>query len=231
MSKVRFVMANPPKTSSGYSDVVVPANTEPANPQLETKLTPPFSSSSGPRFFPPPIIQPNQIPSTSVRIPSPHSVVQPNQIPLPVVRIPSPNSGIQPNQISSPLVRTPSPSSVTANGIRAGSPGPHLSTPPGPPRFASPLQPAAVPFRTSPASPQPPAFSSGSSLPTSSPPQYSNGAYALQPQASDASEDLLHFTDSTNVLFSANKVPRSPFYTTQALYISLIQFRGFNILL
>lgn len=211
LSQVRIVMANPPKSSSGYSEVLAPTNIEPPNPHFETKLTPPFSSSLGPRFFPPPIIQPNQIPSPSVRIPSPNSVIQPNQIPLPVVRTPSPNSGVQPNQIPSQLVGTPSPSSVSpANGIRGGSPGPHLSTPPGPPRFSSPLQPAAVPFRTSPASPQPPAFSSGSSLPTSST-QYSNGAFELQHQASDASEDFLPANESTNVLFSANKVPLSPF--------------------
>jgi hypothetical protein len=38
-----------------------------------------------------------------------------------------------------------------------------------------------VPFRTSPATPQPVAFSSGSTLPTSSPPHFSNGSIELQP--------------------------------------------------
>ncbi|WOG83902.1 hypothetical protein DCAR_0103080 [Daucus carota subsp. sativus] len=195
-------MASPLKTSSGYSDVIAPSNPESPNPHIETKLAPPFSSLLRPGFFPPPIIQPNQIPQPTVGIPSLNSVIQPNQISSPAVRTLSPNPVVQPNQ-----VRTPSPSSVSpVNGIRAGGPGPHLSTPPGPPRFSSPLQPAAVPFRTSPASPQPPAFSSGSSLPTSSPPQYSNGAFELQHQASDASEDISPVNESTNVLFSANKV-------------------------
>lgn len=200
-------MASPLKTSSGYSDVIAPSNPESPNPHIETKLAPPFSSLLRPGFFPPPIIQPNQIPQPTVGIPSLNSVIQPNQISSPAVRTLSPNPVVQPNQ-----VRTPSPSSVSpVNGIRAGGPGPHLSTPPGPPRFSSPLQPAAVPFRTSPASPQPPAFSSGSSLPTSSPPQYSNGAFELQHQASDASEDISPVNESTNVLFSANKVPLSSF--------------------
>uniref|UniRef100_A0A803N8G5 Protein transport protein SEC23 n=1 Tax=Chenopodium quinoa TaxID=63459 RepID=A0A803N8G5_CHEQI len=71
----------------------------------------------------------------------------------------------------------------TASSSSANSP--QLSTPPGPPVFTSPLRPAAVPFRTSPASPQPvavafpppitttPSFPS-STLPPSSPPSYSS---------------------------------------------------------
>ncbi|KAK4372392.1 hypothetical protein RND71_007776 [Anisodus tanguticus] len=112
---------------------------------------------------------------------------------------------VQPNQIPSPSIKTlnlPSP----ANGVRTGSPAPHLSTPPGPPVFSSPLQPASVPFRTSPATPQPVAYSSASSLPTSSPPQFSNESVELHHQSSDATEDWTPVTESPNVLFSAHKV-------------------------
>ncbi|KAK2970213.1 hypothetical protein RJ640_021649 [Escallonia rubra] len=118
------------------------------------------------------------------------------RLPLPVV---------QPNQIPSPSFRTPTLLSP-ANGIKPGSPAPHLSTPPRPPVFSSPLQPAAVPFRTSPATPQPVALSSGSSLPMSSPPPpFSNGSAELQNQVFDATEEL-PLAESPNVLFSANKV-------------------------
>ncbi|GFP80605.1 protein transport protein sec23a [Phtheirospermum japonicum] len=116
-------------------------------------------------------------------------------------RFPPPPVLIQPNQI---------PSSPAANGLRSGtgSPVPRMSTPPGPPVFSSPLQPAAVPFRTSPATPQPIAYSSGSSLPTSSPPPpFSNGSAELQHQtSSDVTEELASYSDSPNVLFSAHKV-------------------------
>ncbi|KAL8522679.1 hypothetical protein ACS0TY_012860 [Phlomoides rotata] len=106
----------------------------------------------------------------------------------------------------SPSLKTPNLPSP-ANGIRAGSPVPHMSTPPGPPVFSSPLQPAAVPFRTSPATPQPIAYSSGSSLPTSSPPpHFSNGSVELQRQTSDFTEELTNDADYPNVLFSAHKV-------------------------
>ncbi|CAL5433699.1 unnamed protein product [Camellia sinensis] len=110
------------------------------------------------------------------------------------------------DQIPSPSIKTPSLPSPPVNGIRIGSPAPHLSTPPGPPVFSSPLQPAAVPFRTSPATPQPLAFSSGSSVPTSSPPHFSNGPVELQHQLSDASEQSMPVTESPYVLFSAHKV-------------------------
>lgn len=113
---------------------------------------------------------------------------------------------LQLNQIPSPSVTVPNLLSP-ANGIRTTSPGPHLSTPPGPPVFTSPLQPAAVPFRTSPATPQPLAFSSGSSLPASSSPHFSNGATGLLHQISDSTEEYNHVSDSPNVLFTAHKVP------------------------
>lgn len=87
-----------------------------------------------------------------------------------------------------------------------GSPVPHLSTPPGPPVFTTPVRPAAVPFRTSPASPQPLALSSASSLPTSSPPHYTNRSSDLQPQVSDSIEDHISLGESSFVLFSAHKV-------------------------
>ncbi|KAK4407868.1 hypothetical protein Sango_0367800 [Sesamum angolense] len=105
---------------------------------------------------------------------------------------------------TSPSIKTPNLPSP-ANGIRAGSPVPHMSTPPGPPVFSSPLQPAAVPFRTSPATPQPVAYSSGSSLPTSSPPpRFSNGSVELHNQTSDVTVE--HDVESPNILFSAHKV-------------------------
>ncbi|XP_073149831.1 protein transport protein SEC23 A [Henckelia pumila] len=107
------------------------------------------------------------------------------------------------NQAPSPSTRPPRLLSP-ANGVRTGSPLPHMSTPPGPPVFSSPLQPAAVPFKTSPATPQPIAYSSGSSFPSSSPPHFSNGSAELQHQISDVTEE--RDMEFPNVLFSANKV-------------------------
>lgn len=110
------------------------------------------------------------------------------------------------DQIPSPSIRAPHLLSP-ANGVKTGSPVPRMSTPPGPPVFSSPVRPAAVPFRTSPASPQPVAFSSGSSLPTSSPaPFTTNGSPELQHQVSDGTEDSVPVRDSPYVLFSAHKV-------------------------
>lgn len=128
-------------------------------------------------------------PSSAPRI-SPPTLLQPTLIPSPSIKTPVPN--------------LPSPGDV----IRTASAAPHISTPPGPPVFSSPLQPAAVPFRTSPATPQPPAFSSGSSLPTFSSPNFSNGSRELQHQSPDSTEDQIHDSDSPNVLFSASKVLR-----------------------
>lgn len=118
-------------------------------------------------------------------------------------RFPPPK--LQQDQASSPSMRTPNVLSP-ANGVKTGSPVPHLSTPPGPPVFTSPVRPAAVPFRTSPASPQPVALSSSSSLPTPSPPQFPNGSVELQHQASDVSDDQVYVGESSFVLFSAHKV-------------------------
>lgn len=128
----------------------------------------------------------------------------PPPFPSPVAaRFPPPR--LQQEQIPSPSTRTPNLLSPV-NGVKTGSPIPHLSTPPGPPVFSSPLRPAAVPFRTSPATPQPVAISSSSSLPTSSPPYYSNGSAELQHRVSDATEESLHLEKSPYVLFSADKV-------------------------
>ncbi|XP_038979673.1 classical arabinogalactan protein 9-like [Phoenix dactylifera] len=105
-----------------------------------------------------------------------------------------------------PLSSSRTPSSLSSgDGAQTGSsPVPQFSNPPGPPIFTSPLRPAAVPFRTSPATPQPVPFSSGSSLPTSSPPLYSNGSYEL-PVHHAAGVDDSSF-ESPYVLFSAHKV-------------------------
>ncbi|KAL3531571.1 hypothetical protein ACH5RR_010893 [Cinchona calisaya] len=140
-----------------------------SNP-VDSKLSSPptfLSPSAPPRFPPPPLLQPNQIPSPSIKIPN-----------------------------------LPSPS----NAIRTSSSLPHLTTPPGPPVFSSPLQPSAVPFRASPATPQPLAFSSASSLPASSSPQFSNGATEVQHQISDIAEEYSHASNSPNVLLTAHKV-------------------------
>lgn len=100
---------------------------------------------------------------------------------------------------SSQSPSTPSP----VNGIKPGS---HISSPPGPPVFSSPLRPVSVPFRASPVSPQPVAFSSAPSLPMSSPPLTSNGYADVRPQISASEEEYIHHEDSPYVLFSAHKV-------------------------
>ncbi|XP_026435061.1 protein transport protein SEC23-1-like [Papaver somniferum] len=99
------------------------------------------------------------------------------------------------------------PAMLSPSVNNANSPASKFSTPPGPPVFSSPLRPAAVPFRTSPASPQPVAFSLPSMLPTSSSPRYSNGSVGLQPQTSAGiEEEFTHVGESPYVLFSAHKV-------------------------
>lgn len=132
---------------------------------------------------------------------------------------PPPKLHLQQDQASSRSVKTPNVLSP-ANGVTTGSPVPHLSTPPGPPVFTSPVRPAAVPFRTSPASPQPLAFSSASSLPTSSSPlQFSNGSFESQHQVSDSIEDHVPLGESSFVLFSAHKV-------YMCILVSLIHNQG-----
>ncbi|KAG8387231.1 hypothetical protein BUALT_Bualt03G0231700 [Buddleja alternifolia] len=138
------------------------------------------------------LVAPSSFPSTSSTSPS-------------GPRFPPPPVLMQSNQVHSPSITTPPPNLPSpANGIRTGSPVPLMSTPPGPPVFSSPpLQPAAVPFRTSPATPQPIAYSSTSSLPTSSPPHFSNGS---PPQITSVTEELAQDAESPYVLFSAHKV-------------------------
>ncbi|PKI35582.1 protein transport protein SEC23-1 [Punica granatum] len=138
---------------------------------------------------------------------SPHSArspIPPPQVTPKVPRFPPPI--LQQDHSGSPSTRPPNLLSPAANGATSGSPAPHLSTPPGPPVFTSPLRPAAVPFRSSPATPQPIAFSSGSSLPASTPPQFSNGSAQLQHQVSDPVEDLSSGGSAPYVLFSAQKI-------------------------
>lgn len=148
-------------------------------------------------------ITPPDHPDTSISQHEKSPVPLPFSSPVPP-RFPPPR--LQQDQIASPLLRTPNLQSP-ANGVKTGSPAPHMSTPPGPPVFSSPIRPAAVPFRSSPASPQPVAYSSGSSLPTSSPPHFSNGSVELQHQVvPHVTEDALPAWESPYVLFSAQKV-------------------------
>ncbi|KAB1200432.1 Protein transport protein SEC23 [Morella rubra] len=118
-------------------------------------------------------------------------------------RFPPPK--LQQDKIASPAMGSPSVPSP-ANGVKSGSPIPHLSTPPGPPVFTSPVRPAAVPFRSSPASPQPVAFSSGSFLPAASPSHFSNGSVEFQQQVSESTENSMPAGESSYVLFSADKI-------------------------
>ncbi|XP_061961807.1 protein transport protein SEC23 A [Populus nigra] len=139
-------------------------------------------------------------PDSSTPQPVKNSAPPPTMLPG-APRFPPPK--LQQDQIPSPFFQNPNLLSP-ANGVR--SPVPHLSTPPGPPVFKSPVRPAAVPFWTSPATPQPIAFSSGSTLPTSSPPHFSNGSVELQHQVPLATEDSTLVNESSCALFSAHKV-------------------------
>lgn len=159
-----------------------------ANPP---QRSPGYSSSVSPAY--PDMSSPQ--PDRSPIPPPPTSSVPP--------RFPSPM--LQQDQILSPSIKTPNLQSP-ANGVKTGSPISHLSTPPGPPVFTSPVRPAAVPFRTSPATPQPVALSSVSSLPTSSPPHFLNGSAELQHQVPDATEETTPVEESSCVLFSSHKV-------------------------
>lgn len=147
------------------------------------------------------------------RTPVPHS---PQVVASPIPpRFPQPS--FRPDQMSSPSMKSPNLLSP-ANGIRTGSPIPRLSTPPGPPVFNTPVKPAAVPFRTSPATPQPMAYSSAtaSSLPVSTPSFYSNGSSVGSqrdlPDVVRMEEPIAE--NSPYVLFSANKVCYLPFQFT-----------------
>ncbi|XP_021280332.1 protein transport protein SEC23 [Herrania umbratica] len=159
--------------------------------------TPPQASPGYSKTITPQIDSPSPNPDRSPTVPA-TSTISPG-----APRFPPPN--LRKDQIPSPSIKNPTVLSP-ANGVKTGSPIPHLSTPPGPPVFTSPVRPAAVPFRTSPATPQPVAFSSGSSLPTSSPPHFSNGSVELQQQLPSAIEESLPNGESPCVLFSAQKV-------------------------
>lgn len=159
--------------------------------------TPPQASPGYSKTITPQMDSPSPNPDRSPIVPAP-STISPA-----APRFPPPN--LRKDQIPSPSIKNPTMLSP-ANGVKTGSPIPHLSTPPGPPVFTSPVRPAAVPFRTSPATPQPVAFSSGSSLPTSSPPHFSNGSVELQQQLPSAIEESLPDGESPCVLFSAQKV-------------------------
>uniref|UniRef100_A0A0D9Y7L1 Protein transport protein SEC23 n=1 Tax=Oryza glumipatula TaxID=40148 RepID=A0A0D9Y7L1_9ORYZ len=127
-----------------------------------------------------------------------------------------------------PAVFTPPPPPTSGFSSR-GSPSPgtgsaaaqaQFSTPPGPPVFSSPLRPAAVPFRATPASPQPVPFASRGggyssssssaavSLPTSSGPHFLNGAATPTSHlpSSAAAPPPPPPEESPYVLFSAHKV-------------------------
>ncbi|KAF2304818.1 hypothetical protein GH714_038062 [Hevea brasiliensis] len=153
------------------------------------------------------------------------STPQPEKTPIPpsppmlpgAPRFSSPN--LQQDQNPSPSIKTPNLLSPF-NGIKSGSPIPHLSTPPGPPVFTSPVRPAAVPFRTSPATPQPVAFSTGSSLPTSSPPHFSNGSVELQHQVPQATEDSISIEELPCVLFSAHKNLKYHVFMTHEILVA-----------
>ncbi|XP_071697680.1 protein transport protein SEC23 A-like isoform X1 [Rutidosis leptorrhynchoides] len=114
---------------------------------------------------------------------------------------------IQTNQILSLSPSTKgSQLPLSANDVRTGSPVPHFSTPPGPPVFSSPVQPAAMPFRTSPSTPQPVAFSAVPSLSASPPSSFSEGTNDFKRHVTSDAEDMVSLTDAPNVLFSARKV-------------------------
>lgn len=190
----------PHSLSSSSSSIALSPTKQPNNPPPP----PPHkghapTTPAGARFPPPPLTKPNQdgSPSHLIRTPTPPGLVQHN-----------PNAG-------TPL--------AGGSGSSGGGGSPlmfphHISTPPGPPVFSSPLQPAAVPFRTSPATPQPLALStvptSASSLPASSPPYFSNGGsttnldhyHHLSSDPALASEQPVPVAESTHVLFSARKV-------------------------
>ncbi|CAN0885199.1 Protein transport protein SEC23 [Linum grandiflorum] len=145
---------------------------------------------------------PSSNPETSTPPPDRIHLLSSPQLSTGPPRFPPPK--LQQDHLSSSL-RTPTLMSP-ANGVPSGSPLPHMSTPPGPPVFTSPVRPAAVPFRTSPATPQPVAFASGSSLPTSSPPNFLNGSPLSDPQLPQPTEDNSSADQSPCVLFSASKV-------------------------
>ncbi|KAK9139043.1 hypothetical protein Scep_008724 [Stephania cephalantha] len=146
-------------------------------------------------------VPPAQPPNT----PSPIPEKRPNPPTLSTPLMPRFSPQISQDQF--PSTSTPSPNPLSpANGIRTVSPTPQFSTPPPPPVFSSPLRPAAVPFRSSPASPQPIAFSAIPPLPTSSSPNYPNGAMEFHQQTSNGTEEMTAVEESSYVQFTARKL-------------------------
>ncbi|KAL6223337.1 hypothetical protein ACLB2K_006724 [Fragaria x ananassa] len=134
-----------------------------------------------------------------------------NAIPPPPLVSPGqsryPPPKFQLDQLPPPSIRTPNGPSPASGGLKTGSSIPHLSTPPGPPVFTSPVRPAAVPFRASPVTPQPVAFSPAASLPTSSPVFFSNGSHELERELSNVTDDdTVPVGEPPYVLFSAHKM-------------------------
>lgn len=129
----------------------------------------------------------------------------------PLASRPSPQRSLQDQLLLHSSRSLGSPDAVS--GVLSSSPSTQFSTPPGPPIFSSPLRPAAVPFQTSPATPQPVAFSSGSTLPTSSPLNFTNGSAQFPLQHTAGVEETI---ESPYVLFSAHKVLllRNLFYSS-----------------
>ncbi|KAL9263828.1 transport protein SEC23 A-like protein [Drosera capensis] len=115
-----------------------------------------------------------------------------------------------PSLTKTPTSWSPTPTSGIGSSSSGSSPVPHMSVPPGPPLFSSPLRPAAVPFRTSPASPAQLAdsgpASSSSSLPVSSPPNNSNGSSLEQQLHHQVSDETSEIRGAPQVLFSAHTI-------------------------
>lgn len=206
-------MANQPlPTSSGHTVTVSSPNTP--TPRPEKRSNPPAFSSPVATRFPPQRSPQDLFPSPNgVRngSPNPQFIASPSSAPVPQFNTP-PNPSPVP-QFSTPSKPSLVPQFSTPAGQHLGPqfstpPGPNsipqFSNPPGPPTFSSPLRPAYVPFQTSPTTPHPVAISSGSSLPTSSPP-YSNGSVDLQMHTSASDVSALDGA-SPCVLFSAYKV-------------------------
>ncbi|KAK8929006.1 hypothetical protein KSP39_PZI017863 [Platanthera zijinensis] len=122
---------------------------------------------------PPPPGYATVLPSSNMMTAIPENKLNQPQFSSPLAARFSPQRSLQDHH---PLSSSRSPGARNNGGsISSGSSPGQFSTPPGPPIFSSPLRPTVVPFQTSPASPQPVAFSSGSTLPTYSPPKFTNG--------------------------------------------------------
>ncbi|XP_039001213.1 uncharacterized protein LOC120127367 [Hibiscus syriacus] len=106
--------------------------------------------------------------------------------------------------MATPPQASPSPNPAKRPITAAPTTSPGYERYPGPPVFLSTIRPAAMPFRASHSAPQPLAFSSGSCLPTSSPPGFSNGSVELHQQLSSAMDESMP-AGVTMRLFSVHK--------------------------